>query len=56
MMTHAEIENHREVSDILLRQAMEEFEASDLIQASEKAWGGSALSESRSQVQEMEQQ
>lgn len=41
-MTHAEIENHREVSDILLWQAMEEFEENDLLQASEKAWGAVA--------------
>ena len=41
-MTHAEIENHREVSYTLLWQAVEEFEANDLLQASEKAWGAVA--------------
>ena len=42
MATQAEIENHRQVSDTLLQQAEEEFEAGDLIQASEKAWGAVA--------------
>lgn len=38
-MTQAEVDNHREVSDTFLQQAIAEFEAGDLLQASEKAWG-----------------
>lgn len=35
-MTQAEIENHLEISDRLLQHAYEQFEAGDLLQASEK--------------------
>ena len=42
MMTYAEFENHRAISDFFLRQAVEEYEANDLLQASEKAWGAVA--------------
>ena len=41
-MVHAEIENHREVSDRFLQDARFEYERGDLPQASEKAWGAVA--------------
>ena len=41
-MTQAEIENHIEISERLLQHAYEQFEAGDLLQASEKAWGAVA--------------
>ena len=41
-MTQAEIENHIETAERFLRHAEEEFEAGDLPQASEKAWGAVA--------------
>ena len=40
--TSAEIENHRTVSQRFLNHAIEQFEARDLPQASEKAWGAVA--------------
>ena len=41
-MNQAEIDNHLEISDRLLQYAYEQFEAGDLIQASEKSWGAVA--------------
>ena len=41
-MNQAEVDNHLEISDRLLQHAYEQFEANDLIQASEKAWGAVA--------------
>ncbi len=41
-MTQAEIENHIETTERFLRHAEEEFEAGDMPQASEKAWGAVA--------------
>ncbi|MCE2457740.1 MAG: PaREP1 family protein [Dehalococcoidia bacterium] len=41
-MTQAEIENHIVTAERFLRHAEEEFEAGDLPQASEKAWGAVA--------------
>ena len=41
-MNQAEIDNHLEISDRLLQHAYEQFEADDLLQASEKAWGAVA--------------
>ena len=41
-MTQAEIENHVETAERFLRHAEEEFEAGDMLQASEKAWGAVA--------------
>ena len=41
-MTQAEIENHIDTAERFLRHAEEEFEAGDLAQASEKAWGAVA--------------
>ena len=41
-MTQAEIENHIETAERFLRHAEEEFEAGDMLQASEKAWGAVA--------------
>jgi HEPN domain-containing protein len=41
-MTQAEIENHIEIAERFLRHAEEEFEAGDMPQASEKAWGAVA--------------
>ena len=41
-MTQAEIENHVETAERFLRHAEEEFEAGDMPQASEKAWGAVA--------------
>lgn len=41
-MTQAEIENHIETAERFLRHAEEEFEAGDMPQASEKAWGAVA--------------
>ena len=41
-MVHAEIENHREVSDRFLQDARFEYERGDLPQASENAWGAVA--------------
>ena len=41
-MTQAEIENHIETVERFLRHAEEEFEAGDMPQASEKAWGAVA--------------
>ncbi len=38
-MTQAEIDNHIETAERFLRHAEEEFEAGDMPQASEKAWG-----------------
>ena len=42
MTIQAEIENHLETSERLLNHAYEQFEANDLVQASEKAWGAVA--------------
>jgi HEPN domain-containing protein len=41
-MTQAEIENHIETAERFLRHAEEQFEAGDMPQASEKAWGAVA--------------
>ena len=41
-MNQAEIDNHLEISGRLLQHAYEQFEANDLLQASEKAWGSVA--------------
>ena len=41
-MTQAEIENHIQTAERFLRHSEEEFEAGDLLQASEKAWGAVA--------------
>ena len=41
-MTQAEIENHIETAERFFRHAEEEFEAGDMPQASEKAWGAVA--------------
>ena len=41
-MNQAEIDNHLKISDQLIQHAYEQFEAGDLIQASEKSWGGVA--------------
>ena len=41
-MTQADIDNHLEISERLLQHAYEQFEADDLLQASEKAWGAVA--------------
>jgi len=41
-MTQAEIENHIETAERFLRHAESEFEAGDMPQASEKAWGAVA--------------
>ena len=41
-MNQAEIDNHLEISERLIQHAYEQFEADDLLQASEKAWGAVA--------------
>ena len=41
-MAQAEIDNHLKISDQLIQHAYEQFEAGDLIQASEKSWGAVA--------------
>ena len=41
-MNQAVIENHIEIAERFLRHAEEEFEAGDMPQASEKAWGAVA--------------
>ena len=41
-MNQAEIDNHLEISERLLQHALEQFEAGDLLQASEKSWGAVA--------------
>ena len=41
-MTQAEIDNHIETAERFLRHAEEQFEAGDMPQASEKAWGAVA--------------
>ena len=42
LMTQSEIDNHLKISERLLDHAYEQYEAGDLIQASEKAWGAVA--------------
>ena len=41
-MTQAEIENHLRISEKFLQHAYDQFEAGDMPQASEKAWGAVA--------------